>query len=178
MRADIPIFIASLTPKSVAQTARLADGWMPVLIPLGQLGQEVKAFRQQVSAANRDPGSVAVRSPGSVTVTQNAEAYRQEGKSHIAFYVTNMGDYYREQLTRLGHRDAVQTIRAAWDEGGRAAGIAAVPDDLVDSLFFAGSLEACIDRLEAQGEAGIDMHTVQVDAPPNEMTRILDRLVG
>ena len=118
-----------------------------------------------------------MRSPGSVTVTRNVEAYRQEGKSHIAFYVTNMGDYYREQLTRLGHGDAVQTIRNAWDKGGRAAGTAAVPDDLVDSLFFAGPLEACIDRLAAQAEAGIDMHTVQVDAPPDEAARILERLV-
>ena len=90
---------------------------MPVLIPLGQLGQEVKAFRQQVAAAGRDPSSVTVRSPGSVTVTRNTDAYRLEGKSHIAFYVTNMGDYYREQLGRLGHGGAVRTIRAAWTVG-------------------------------------------------------------
>ena len=119
-----------------------------------------------------------MRSPGSVTVTRNVEACRQEGKRHIAFYVTNMGDYYREQLTRLGHGDAVQTIRAAWDKGGHAAGTAIVPDDLVDSLFFAGTLEACLDRLAAQAEAGIDMHTVQVDAPPEEAARILQGLVG
>src|SRR5262245_27595992 len=33
VRSSIPIFIASRTPKSVAQTAALADGWIPVLIP-------------------------------------------------------------------------------------------------------------------------------------------------
>ena len=72
----------------------------------------------------------------------------------------------------------MRSIRAAWDGGGRAAGTAAVPDDLVDSLFFAGPLEACLDRLDAQAEAGIDMHTVQVDAPPDEAAGILGRLVG
>src|SRR3984893_6131847 len=51
VRSRIPIFIASLTPKSVAQTARLADGWMPVLIPLEQLGREIHNFRQLVQEA-------------------------------------------------------------------------------------------------------------------------------
>jgi F420-dependent oxidoreductase-like protein len=179
VRSSIPIFIASLTPKSVAQTARIADGWMPVLIPLEQLGAQVNAFRQQVRAAGRDPQCVAVRSPGSVTVSDDIDKVRTENKSHVAFYVTNMGDYYREQLTRLGYADAVQNIRQAWADGGRAAGTAAVPDDLVDSLHFVGSIEACIDRLDAQQEAGIDLHAVRVEASePHQATRIFERLIG
>jgi F420-dependent oxidoreductase-like protein len=179
VRASIPIFIATLTPKSVRQTAHIADGWMPVMIPLPRLKQEVAAFRQLVRDAGRAPQSVIVRSPGSVTVTTDAQKARDEGKGHLAFYITNMGDFYREQLIRLGYADAVQAVRQAWDEGGRAAGTAAVPDALVDSLFFAGPVEACLERLDAQAEAGIDMHTVRVDADdPQELQRIFRRLVG
>ncbi|MCZ6874033.1 MAG: LLM class flavin-dependent oxidoreductase [bacterium] len=179
VRSDIPIFIASLTPKSVAQTACIADGWMPVLIPLDQLGAQVAAFRQQVQAAGRDPQSVTVRAPGSVTVSENVEQVRIENKAHVAFYVTNMGDYYQEQLIRLGYADAVQSIRQAWEEGGRTAGTSAVPDHLVDSLHFVGSVEACIDRLIAQAEAGIDLHLVRVDATePGQARQIFERLVG
>ena len=57
--------------------------------------------------------------------------------------------YYREQLIRMGHEEAVTVVRHAWEEGGHTAGIAAVPDALVDSLFFAGPVEACVERLEA-----------------------------
>jgi F420-dependent oxidoreductase-like protein len=179
VRSVIPIFIASLTPKSVAQTAQIADGWMPVMIPLAQLAAEVKAFRQQVQAAGRDPHSVVVRSPGSVTVTDHVEQARQESKAHVAFYITNMGDFYREQLIRLGYAEAVQVVRKAWNDGGRTAGTAAVPDALVDSLHFAGSVEACVDRLVAQQEAGIDMHSVHVHADePKTVRTILERLVG
>src|SRR5712692_6483419 len=178
VRSSIPIFIASLTPKSVAQTARLADGWMPVLIPLEQLGREIHNFRQLVQEAGRDPHSVIVRSPGSVTVTPNVAKARQESKAHIAFYITNMGDYYREQLIRMGHEEAVTVVRHAWEEGGHTAGITAVPDALVDSLFFAGPVEACVERLAAQAEAGIDLHTVNVDMDdPHEATRSLAQLV-
>lgn len=179
VRSRIPIFIASLTPRSVAQTARIADGWMPVLIPLHHLAREVTRFRTLVQEAGRDPHSVVVRSPGSVTVTRNVEAVRQASKAHLAFYITNMGDYYREQLIRMGHEEAVTAVCRAWEAGGHTAGAAAVPDALVDSLFFAGPVEACVERLEAQAEAGIDMHTVHVDVEdPREAVRTFAQLVG
>jgi len=54
-----------------------------------------------------------------------------------------------------------------------------VPDALVDSLFFAGPVEACVERLEAQAEAGIDLHTVNVALDdPQETARSLAKLVG
>jgi F420-dependent oxidoreductase-like protein len=179
VRSSIPIFIASLTPKSVAQTAAIADGWMPVMIPLQHLAPEVAAFRQLVRDAGREPQSIIVRSPGAVTVTRDIDKAREESRAHLAFYITNMGDFYREQLIRLGYEEAVSTVRKAWDEGGRAAGTTAVPEALIDSLFFAGPVEACIERLEAQAAAGIDMHTVRVEANDSrEMVQILQRLVG
>jgi F420-dependent oxidoreductase-like protein len=179
VRSSIPIFIASLTPKSVAQTAAIADGWMPVMIPLQHLAPEVAGFRQLVRDAGREPQSIIVRSPGAVTVTRDIDKAREESKAHLAFYITNMGDFYREQLIRLGYEEAVSTVRKAWDEGGRAAGTTAVPEALIDSLFFAGPVEACIERLEAQAAAGIDMHSVRVEANDSrEMVQILQRLVG
>jgi F420-dependent oxidoreductase-like protein len=179
VRSRIPIFIASLTPKSVTQTAQIADGWMPVMIPLEHLKQEVEAFRLVVRDAGRDPQSVTVRSPGAVTVTRDIDRAREESKAHLAFYITNMGDFYREQLIRLGYEGEVTNIRKAWDEGGHAAGTAAVPDALVESLFLAGPVEACMERLEAQAAAGIDIHTVRIEADDSkEIVKILARLVG
>jgi len=179
VRTSIPIFIASLTPRSVAQTARIADGWMPTLIPLPQLGREVRAFRRLVQEAGRDPHSVTVRAPGGVTVTHDVTRARQESKAHTAFYITNMGDYYREQLIRMGHEEAVAAVRHAWDEGGHTAGIAAVPDALTDGLFFAGPVEACVERLAAQAEAGVDLHTVNVALDdPREAAKALEKLVA
>jgi alkanesulfonate monooxygenase SsuD/methylene tetrahydromethanopterin reductase-like flavin-dependent oxidoreductase (luciferase family) len=177
VRSEIPIYIASLTLKSVAQTAAIADGWMPVLIPLPQLGQEIARFRQMVRNAGRDPHRVTVRSPGAVTVTQDVEKSRYESKAHVAFYTTNMGDFYREQLTRLGYEDEVRSIRHAWDEGGRAAGTEAVPDALVESIHFAGPVEACVERIAALEEAGVDMVSVSVDSEdPQETANILHKL--
>jgi alkanesulfonate monooxygenase SsuD/methylene tetrahydromethanopterin reductase-like flavin-dependent oxidoreductase (luciferase family) len=130
-----------------------------------------------VQEAGRDPQSVTVRSPGRVTVTREVDKARQESKAHVAFYVTQMGDFYREQLIRLGYEADVQGIRRAWDDGGRAAGTAAVPDALVDSLLFAGPVEACRERLAILEAAGVDMMSVHVDSPePRETIKIFQQL--
>jgi hypothetical protein len=97
--------------------------------------------------------------------------------------LTNMGDYSREQLMRMGHEEAVTAVRHAWEAGGHTAGIAAVPDvlsdALVESLFFAGPVEACVDWLEVQAEARIDLHTVHVAMEgPRKAARSFAKLVG
>jgi alkanesulfonate monooxygenase SsuD/methylene tetrahydromethanopterin reductase-like flavin-dependent oxidoreductase (luciferase family) len=178
-RARMPIFLASLTSKSMAQTTRIADGWMPVLIPLEHLGRATQQFLQLVQEAGRDLQSVIISAPGSLTVTRDIDKARQESKAHLAFDLTNMGDYYRDQLMRMGHEEAVTVVRHTWEAGGHTAGIAAVPDALVENLFFAGPVEACVDRLEAQAEAGIDLHTVHVAMEdPQEAARSFAKLVG
>ena len=89
-----------------------------------------------------------------------------------------MGTFYSEQLTRHGYGDAVQTVKKAWDVGSRAAS-EAVPANLLDATSCAGSVEACIDRLQAQEESGVDLHSVHVDTPDNrEYEQMLKKLVG
>src|SRR5712692_6874484 len=50
-RKHIPIWIASLNKKSVEFTARKADGWLPVMIPLGSLKGAIADFRKIVTGA-------------------------------------------------------------------------------------------------------------------------------
>src|SRR4029450_11959476 len=42
VRKEVPIYLATLNPKSVKMTAELADGWMPVMIPNDRLGAGVE----------------------------------------------------------------------------------------------------------------------------------------
>jgi alkanesulfonate monooxygenase SsuD/methylene tetrahydromethanopterin reductase-like flavin-dependent oxidoreductase (luciferase family) len=54
-RKHIPIWIASLNQKSVEFTAQKADGWLPVMIPLGRLKESIADFRALAASAGRDP---------------------------------------------------------------------------------------------------------------------------
>ena len=177
-RTHIPIYLATLNAKSVKLTAELADGWLPIMIPLPKLKGEIDAVRQMSVAAGRPADAVSVRAPGAVVVTKDVDRARAESANTLAFYIGRMGTFYAEQLTRHGYGEAVQAVKKAWEGGSRAAA-AAVPADLLDATGCAGSVEACIDRLQVQEESGVDIHHVHVDAQDNrEYEQALARLVG
>src|SRR5208282_725913 len=162
VRKHIPVWIASLNPKSVEFTARQADGWLPVMIPLGGLRKAIGEFRAIAKEAGRDPGAVEVKSPGNVTVTNNPERARAGHAANVAFYAARMGTFYSEQLTRYGFGGDVAKVKEAWDAGGAKAGTGAVPEKLLTELGYIGGIEGAIERLKAQDEAGVNLHPVDV----------------
>lgn len=178
VRDHIPIYLATINTKSVKMTAELADGWLPIMIPLEHLKSEIDNLRQVSVAAGRPANAVSVRAPGSVTVTPHVDKARAASAGMLAFYIGRMGTFYAAQLTRLGYGDAVETIKKAWEGGSQAAG-EAVPDQLVDATGCVGSVEEGIERLQAQEESGVDLHHVNVQADNDkEYEQILAKLVG
>ena len=178
VRDHIPIYLATMNARSVKMTAELADGWLPILIPIEHLKGEIDNLRQASVAVGRPVNAVAVRSPGTITVTPQVDKARAASAGMLAFYIGRMGTFYAAQLTRLGYGETVETVKKAWTGGSRAAG-EAVPAQLVDATGCVGSVEAGIDRLQAQAEGGVDLHHVNVQAENNrEYERILAKLVG
>jgi len=178
VRNHIPIYLATLNAKSVKMTAELADGWLPVMIPLPKLKGEIDAIRKMSVAAGRPADAVAVRSPGTTTVTKNIDKARAETAGTLAFYIGRMGTFYAEQLTRHGFGEAVQAVKKGWEVNSRAAA-EAVPANLLDATSCAGPVEACIDRLQEQEANGVDFHYVSVDTHDNkEYEQMLAKLVG
>ncbi|MGO9455281.1 MAG: LLM class flavin-dependent oxidoreductase [Candidatus Binataceae bacterium] len=178
VRKHIPVWIASLNPKSVEFTARQADGWLPVMIPLGGLTKAIGEFRAIAKEAGRDPGAVEVKSPGHVTVTNNPERALAGHAGTVAFYAARMGTFYSEQLTRYGFGDDVAKVKEAWNTGGAKAGTDAVSKKLLSELGYIGGIDGAIERLKAQDEAGVNLHPVEIDATsPAEFEKIVARLL-
>lgn len=180
VRDHVPVWIASLNPRSLALTAELADGWMPIMIPRPNLAAEIASFRDRVAAVGRPRDAVAVRSPDRVVVAPGDPARaRRQAAGTLAFYVARMGTFYGAQLERFGHGEAVAAIRRAWNEHGSEAGIDAVPAALLDDVTTVGSVAECGARIDAEHAAGVDMHNVAVQAgSEQELERALGDLVA
>ena len=180
VREHIPVWIASLNPRSLDLTAKLADGWMPIMIPQGQLEAEIAAFRSRVVAAGRPADAVAVRSPDRVVVAlEDPRRARRQAAGSLAFYIARMGTFYGAQLERFGHGEAVAAVRRAWNENGAEAGIDAVPDELLDQITTVGSVAECAARIDAEHRSGVDMHNVTVQSRSEaDLERALGDLVG
>jgi alkanesulfonate monooxygenase SsuD/methylene tetrahydromethanopterin reductase-like flavin-dependent oxidoreductase (luciferase family) len=180
VRPHIPVWVASLNEKALEVTARLADGWMPVMIPRRALRGEVEAFRKRVVGAGRAATAVAVRSPDrAVVALDDSSTARRQAAGTLAFYIARMGTFYGAQLERFGWAEAVAGVRRAWNERGSEAGIDAVPEALLDEITTVGSTAECIARLDEEAGAGIDLHNVSVQTKVEAVyERTLADLVG
>jgi len=181
VRKHIPIVLATMNPASVRQTARIADGWLPIWTPIERIAEEVKRFRDTAAKAGRDPQSLIVRSPGGITITKDVERAKQGVAGSFAFYVSRMGVFYYQHLSRLGYADDVAAIKGAWEnKGGSKAGTSAVTEDLQQAVgFVTDSIDAARERIAEQEAAGIDVHDVHVITDDNhERARIYEQLVS
>jgi alkanesulfonate monooxygenase SsuD/methylene tetrahydromethanopterin reductase-like flavin-dependent oxidoreductase (luciferase family) len=180
VRRHIPVFIASLNRKSVEFTAQTADGWMPVMIPLHALRNAIEEFRGLVRAAGRDPQAVAIKAPGLVHVTGDVARAKAAHAGTLAFYVSRMGTFYADQLTRFGFGDEVNAIKEAWSAGGAMAASTAVAPRLLAEIDYVGDVNGAVERLKAQEAAGVDLHPVEVNVGPDAaaFARTLATLVG
>lgn len=176
VRDHIPIFLATMNPKSVKLTAEIADGWMPAMIPKSALGAEIEQFRKWVAEAGRDPKAVEVKA-GGVTVSDNPGA-RDASRGFIAYYIARMGDFYYKQLSRFGYADEVAHIRKVFNEQGSKAGAAAIPEHLMNDLGFAGTAEECLAQLREYEALGVDVHNVTIDTrDPVKFGRAVETLL-
>ena len=179
LRDHIPIHIASITPKSLKQTAEIADGWIPIHLPREQWKPQTEAMTAYIEAAGRNRSDFVIRNPTSVRVTEDVEGARQQTAGTTAFYIARMGDFYYEHFIRMGYADEANAVRRGWEEGGAAGGAAALPDDLVNQLSTAGTVEECIEAMEEAEEAGFDWHSVSVDErDPKKRAEIYKQLAG
>jgi F420-dependent oxidoreductase-like protein len=179
LRPHIPIWIASITPKSVKQTAAIADGWMPIFLPKEQWKEQLGLFHDAVREAGRQPQDVLVRCPYHIAVTDHPERAAAMRRGNAAFYIARMGNFYYDHYVRMGYREAADAVRAAWATGGSAAGAAALPDALVDKLGMAGGIEACCDALDEASAAGFPLLSVSVaERDPSKRAAIYQKLVG
>ncbi len=179
VRKEIPIWLASVTPKSVKQTAEIADGWFPIFIPRPHWKEQLDAFHSAVRTAGRAPEDVTVRNPSPVVLTDHPERARAATAANTAFYIARMGDFYYDHFVRLGYREVADAVREAWASGGAAAGASAIPAELLTELGTAGDLTTCLEGLEAAEEAGFRVHSVSVsESDPHKRRAAFERLAA
>ncbi len=159
VRESIPIAIASLAPKAVAQTAEIADGWLP-LFYYPEKAHLAWGESLAAGAALRDPTlgplDTIVQVPLFIgdRVDPFLDAYRQR----IALYVGGMGarsaNFYNDLAVRYGYVDEAATVQDLYLSGDKAAAAAAIPDELLTSTSLIGSESHVRERLAAFAASG------------------------
>jgi F420-dependent oxidoreductase-like protein len=150
LRAEIPVYLASIAPQAVRLAAEIADGWIPIFFD-PETAREVFG-----SVFERDGFEVAPSVP--VVLTDDVGAGRDALKPYYALYVGGMGakgrNFYNDLFVRYGFEREAAEIQELYLGGRQREAIAAVPDAFVDRVSLVGPKERIAERLDAFREAG------------------------
>lgn len=157
---QIPIYVAAIGPKSVEQTAEIADGWLPIFYSPYRKGVYKEALDAGFRKAGGGKSLEAFDIAPSVTVIQGDDhrSCLEFLKPVLALYIGGMGargkNFYNDLARRYGYEAAAKKIQDLYLDGKKAEATAAVPDELADEISLCGSRERIRDRLAAWKESG------------------------
>ena len=162
LRCDSPeippkVDAAGMGPKSVELAGRFADGWHALMLTREGIRDRLSDLRRGAELADRDPADLTVTLSLTCAALEDEERARESVRQHLAFYVGGMGTFYRDNLARIGHEEVANEIYDSWQAGEREAAMAAIGDDLLDSIAVAGTPEDARERFESFADIdGVD----------------------
>ena len=181
VRKHIPIYIAAITPRSIEQTGRLADGWIPIFWPKDHFQDGIGQLMKGAQAAGRERPDLTVAPSIGLYVTDGDDGgeVRSRARQPIALYVGRMGVFYYQMLQRLGFEREVEEIRAASERRDPEGAAAAVSDRMLEATAVVGSLEECREKLDERRALGVDLPIVNLPAgSAMEVGKVLEGLLA
>lgn len=185
VRKHIPIFVASISPKSMESLGAVADGWMPIYWPKSKFQQGKATVAEASKKAGRAADAVECIASLTVVLNPDIEKAKVQAAGPISWYVTNMGDFYHEMLTRNGFGDEVAAMRKAGEEHRPGPFqtnpeiMAAMGERMLEETAIYGDLETVAAGLEERRQLGVDLPSISMpQGSPEQVEKILGALVS
>ena len=151
LRADVPIYLASLAPKAIELAFEIADGWLPLFFSPERA--------REVFPMERAREGFDVAAGAQVLVCDDPQEGIELLKPYYAFYIGGMGsrerNFYNDIARRYGYEAEARRVQDLFLDGKQRDAAAAVPDRLVDDVSLVGPPERIRDRLDAWRESGV-----------------------
>jgi F420-dependent oxidoreductase-like protein len=165
VRAEIPIFWASLMGLSVTATAEIADGWLPIFFDPEKF-RSVWGAELDKGLATRDParGPLQISAGGMVAIDESLTGDARDrvldmARPNVALYVGGMGardkNFYNTICRKYGYEDEAAQIQDLYLSGNKDEAAAAVPAEMLEKTNLVGPASYVRERIAAYREAGV-----------------------
>ncbi len=175
VRADIPIWWASLMGRSVEATAAYADGWLPIMFVPDRY-QQVWGDNLKAGLARRSPdlprlevaagGMVAI---GEDLVGEAADRILDVARPGSALYIGGMGardkNFYNSITRAYGWEKEAIDIQDLYLDGKKEEAAKAVPGEMLRLSNLVGPKSYIKERIGAFKEAGVTVLAVNPVGP-------------
>jgi F420-dependent oxidoreductase-like protein len=146
VRPEIPVYLGAEGPKNIALAAELTQGWLPLFVDPAQIDSLFGA-----SLAGR-PDDFEIAATVTTIVTDDVRSALEFAKIPLAFYIGGMGaknrNFHLDLIGRLGYAEQATRVQELFLAGDRAGAVAAVPDELADSISLLGPIGRIKERLQ------------------------------
>jgi F420-dependent oxidoreductase-like protein len=120
----IPIYLGSMGPKAIAQTAQIADGWLP------------SRFSAELAEPFRGT-DVDISPVVMVCVDEDIDRARDLARPWLTVYLGGMGtkdkNFYVAAAERSGQGESAREVQRLYMSGDRSGAAAALTPELIDS---------------------------------------------
>ncbi len=175
---QIPIYLATLSPKSLEMTGELADGWLGTSFMPEHADVFFAHIRRGAEQAGRSMADLDLQAGGAVAFGDDLERLLAVRRSGLAFTLGAMGsrrhNFYNQAFQRAGYEEEAMAVQRLWLEGKRDQAAALVPDEMVLHANLLGTEAMVRERIRAYRNAGIT--TLRVDPAGETVQERLDTL--
>lgn len=156
---EVPIYVASLSPRSLELTGELCEGWVGGSFVPESAEAFLGPLRAGAERVGRKLEDLDLQVPVSVEFGDDVEAIAKRHARGYAFTFGAMGsptrNFYLDAFARQGFGEAAREVQRLWLAGRRAEAADLVPLELALRTNLLGSEAAILERLRAYQTAGI-----------------------
>ena len=181
VQQHIPLYIASIGQANLRLTGQLADGWLPIWTDFEQLPDLIGQISRAATSAGRNISDITIAPQILCCIADTAEELYQvqdDVRSHMAYYIGGMGEYYHDLFCRFGYQHQADAIKSAWLSGDRKLAASLVNNQMLDNITVIGDVETCRYKMARFRQMGATMPVVAFHhrATPNSMMNTIRAL--
>ena len=167
-RPNLPIYLATLGPKSLQMTGELADGWLGTSFVPEQSHVFLDDLREGAAKAGRSLADIDIQTGGYFEMSDDVERLIAARKPAMAFTLGGMGsaktNFYNDAFKRAGYAEDALSIQQLWLDGKRDEAARRVPDAMVTQFQALGDTATVTQRLRAYRDAGVTTLKLGLDS--------------
>ncbi|MEV5341644.1 LLM class flavin-dependent oxidoreductase [Streptomyces sp. NPDC052676] len=158
VRADLPVYLAAVGPRSLETTGEIADGWVGVFCTPDHAKRALDSLRTGRRRAGRDLDGFDAFVSAPAAVGEDVAAAAAPIRPYVARFMS-LGDresnFYFRLAAQLGYESAAEQVQDRFRAGDHQGAADAVPLEFIDSTSLLGPPSRISRRLTEYAAAGV-----------------------
>ena len=156
---DLPIYLATLGPKSLEYTGEAANGWLGTSFSPDHPEAHLSFIESGAQKSGRALSDIDLCVSARVEIGDDLEAMIDKRRPAVAFNMGGMGsadtNFYNDAFKRAGYSEEARAIQALWLAGKREEAAKRVPDAMITEFQVLGPRDHVKSRIKRYKAAGV-----------------------